>query len=70
LNLIPLPPMDGSGVLHGLFPGSLGRLLDSLRGNPAMSLLGLGVAWLIFPHVFRPIFGIVLTLLYSGTFGL
>jgi len=69
LNLIPLPPMDGSGVLHGLFPNSFGRLLDSLRANPAMSLLGLGVAWLIFPHVFTPVFGIVLSLLYSLPFG-
>ena len=30
-NLIPVPPLDGSKVLSGLLPGSLGRAYDNFR---------------------------------------
>lgn len=68
-NLVPLPPLDGSGVLHGLFPGSLGRLIDTLSANPMMSLLGLVLAWQVFPPISRPVFRIVLGLLHPGLYG-
>ncbi len=63
-NLIPLPPLDGSGVLQGLFPATAGRLFDSLAGNPMLSLFGLLVAWRIFGYIFRPAFNVLLVLLY------
>jgi Zn-dependent protease len=63
-NLIPLPPLDGSGVLQGLLPGTAVRLFDSLAGNPMLSIFGLLVAWRIFGYIFRPAFGILLVLLY------
>jgi Zn-dependent protease len=63
-NLIPLPPLDGSGVLQGLFPATAGRLFDSLTGNPMLSLFGLLIAWRIFGYIFRPAFGVLLALLY------
>lgn len=67
-NLLPLPPLDGSGVLHGLFPDSLGRFIEMLRGNPMMSLLGLMVAWQIFPPVVGPALRCVLELLHPGVY--
>ncbi len=63
-NLIPLPPLDGSGVLQGLFPATAGRLFDSLAGNPMLSLFGLLVAWRIFGYIFSPAFKVLLVLLY------
>ncbi len=63
-NLIPLPPLDGSGVMQGLFPATAGRLFDSLAGNPMLSLFGLLVAWRIFGYIFRPAFKVLLVLLY------
>ncbi|HET6373372.1 MAG TPA: M50 family metallopeptidase, partial [Candidatus Polarisedimenticolia bacterium] len=66
-NLLPLPPMDGSGILQGLFPTGIGRLIDLLRANPMMSLLGLLVAWQIFPSIFQPVMSLVLGLLYAGS---
>jgi len=66
-NLLPIPPMDGSGVVHGLFPDSIGRVIESLRGNPMMGLLGLLAAWRIFPYIFQPIFNRVLDWLYAAT---
>jgi Zn-dependent protease len=65
-NLIPLPPLDGSGVLQGLFPATAGRLFDALSGNPMLSLLGLLVAWRIFGYIFGPAFGMLLALLHPG----
>jgi Zn-dependent protease len=66
-NLLPIPPMDGSGVVHGLFPDSIGRVIESLRGNPMMGLLGLLAAWRIFPYIFQPIFDRVMDWLYAAT---
>lgn len=68
-NLVPLPPLDGSGVLRGIFPASVGRLLDTLSGSPMVSLLGLLLAWQVFPPIFRPFFGMVLELLHPGVYG-
>jgi len=63
-NLIPVPPLDGAGVLSGFFPGSLGSLYERMRKMPAFELLGLIVAWRIFPEVARPAFRVVRGLLY------
>jgi Zn-dependent protease len=63
-NLLPLPPMDGSAVLAG-WVTRLGRLRDQLRSTPWASLAGLALAWLIFPYVFRPVLGWVLSRLYA-----
>ncbi len=63
-NLIPLPPLDGAGILQGLMPGAAGRLFGSLSGNPMLSIFGLLVAWRIFGFIFQPAFGILLRLLY------
>ncbi|HEY3175218.1 MAG TPA: site-2 protease family protein [Candidatus Polarisedimenticolia bacterium] len=67
-NLLPLPPLDGSGVLHGLFPDSVGRVIEMLSRNPMMSLLGLVLAWQVFPQVFMPAFALVLWLLHPGIY--
>jgi len=55
-NLIPVPPLDGAGVLSGFFPATLGTLYDKLRRVPAFELLGLLLAWRIFPYLARPVF--------------
>jgi Zn-dependent protease len=55
LNLIPLPPLDGASVLAGL-----ARPFRMLRAqfltSPIAGLVGLLVAWRVFPYVFRPIY--------------
>ncbi len=65
-NLIPVPPLDGSGVLRGLMPGRVGRFLETMAANPMLSLLGLIVAWRMAGFFLRPAFSIVLFLLYAG----
>ncbi|HZE88340.1 MAG TPA: site-2 protease family protein [Verrucomicrobiae bacterium] len=63
-NLIPLPPLDGSGVLSGLLPGSVGKGLDGVARNPMMSLIGLMLAWRLFDYVYPPAFSLLLVLLH------
>jgi len=62
-NLFPLPPLDGSGVVSGLFPDSLGRVIETLSGNPMMSLLVLLVVSRVVGFVYAPVLGFAVALL-------
>jgi len=63
LNLLPLPPLDGSSVLAGLAP-PFRALRARLLANPLAGLVGLLVAWQVFPFVFAPVYSVVLGWLY------
>lgn len=65
-NLLPLPPLDGSGVVQGLAPGATGRFFEMLRGNPMMGLLGLLLAWKLIGYLVGPAFSLLLALLHPG----
>jgi len=68
LNLIPLPPLDGSAAIPLLLPaGAAARYQQFLFGNPALGLIGMLAAWQLFRFVFQPIFLIAVNLLYPGT---
>jgi Zn-dependent protease len=62
-NLVPLPPLDGAGVLEGAAPRATAGFFQLLRDVPAVELLGLLVAWRYFPFVAYPALGVVVTLL-------
>ena len=63
-NLIPLPPLDGAGVVQGLMPGTVGGALAQVAANPMLSMMGLLIAWRVFDFVFGPAFAVVLGLLH------
>ena len=65
-NLIPLPPLDGSGIVP-LFINKEKAVnyLDFIHNTPLL-FVGLFVAWKVFGHVFDPIHNIFLNLLYPG----
>jgi Zn-dependent protease len=65
-NLIPVPPLDGAGIVEGLFPKSLGKLYDKLREVPVLQIVGLLVAWNVFPKLSEPAFLIVIGLVRPG----
>lgn len=65
-NLLPIPPLDGAGVAEGLFPNSLGKLYDYMREIPVLQIVGLLIAWNIFPAVGGPAYWFVLGLVHSG----
>lgn len=67
-NLIPLPPLDGSGALPlVLGPIATRRYQDFLWGNPVLNWIGLLVAWRLFDVLFGPIFTGAVNLLYPGS---
>ena len=39
INLIPVPPLDGAGVIEGLFPNSLGRIIRELKRQPIVIVI-------------------------------
>jgi Zn-dependent protease len=62
-NLIPLPPLDGASVLEGTTSRVTGSFYQRLREIPGYEMLGLLVAWQVFPYVSRPVLGWALSLL-------
>ncbi len=65
-NLLPLPPLDGSAVIKIFLPDRLAEGLRSLEGNGAFSMLGLLLAWRVFPEIVGPLFSTVLWLVHPG----
>ena len=63
-NLLPLPPLDGSAVLSGLLPERHAVAVREFSSNGMMSMMGLLVAWQVFPAVTDPLFSLVLRLVY------
>lgn len=63
-NLIPLPPLDGSGALALLVSEDGARRLRALVGSPRFSMLGILVAWFLIGPIFRPVHLMAVNLLY------
>lgn len=64
-NLLPVPPLDGSGGLVLLLPAH--QKVDYLRRlsvNPQLALFGLFIAWQVFSWVFDPVFTASVNLMY------
>lgn len=70
-NLLPLPPLDGSGALPlVLSPGATRRYQDVMWSTPMIGWMGMILAWQIFPDLFGPLFFGAVNLLYPGiTYG-
>lgn len=65
-NMLPLPPLDGAAVFSVALPGRIGAILKEASSNPMMSMIGLVVAWQVFPEVSDPLFSFVLRLIHPG----
>jgi Zn-dependent protease len=67
LNLLPIPPLDGSAALP-LFmsAGATRRYQEFMMRNAGLGLIGIFVAWQVFDKVFQPVFLLAVNLLYPG----
>jgi len=65
-NLIPLPPLDGSAILPGFMSDETAVRFHALLRQPMFSLIGLLVAWNVFPRISGPLLTLALNLLYPG----
>lgn len=64
-NLIPLPPLDGSGALPLVMSDRLAvRYRQALR-HPGIAMAGLLAAWWLFPSVLWPLARMAVELLFS-----
>jgi Zn-dependent protease len=67
LNLIPVPPLDGSAAVPlFLSPEAGGRYQQFLWSQPMLGWFGMLVAWRLFDVLFRPLFLLAISLLYPG----
>lgn len=63
-NLLPLPPLDGSAVLNGILPERHASRLREFQSNAMMSMVGLVVAWRVFPLITDPLFTLLLRIVH------
>ena len=67
VNLIPIPPLDGSGALPLILPERWTQQYQRLLwGQPGLAWLGILIAWQVFGAIFRPVFLFAVNLIYPG----
>jgi len=68
-NVIPLPPLDGAGIVTGLAPGLRG-LYDTIQRLPYSGIVTMVLLIYVLPYLFWPVFDAVDHLLpYPTRFG-
>jgi Zn-dependent protease len=65
-NLLPLPPLDGGAILEIFLPEPLARQLGEWSRQPMFQLIGLLIAWRVFPLIADPLFMLVLKAVHPG----
>jgi Zn-dependent protease len=65
-NLLPLPPLDGASVITLFLPDQAATRMRDLATNAMFSMVGLVVAWQVFPVIVGPLFSFVLLLVHPG----
>jgi Zn-dependent protease len=65
-NLIPLPPLDGSGVLVLFLPPAAADKWIEFTRSPGTRMFGLIIAWQVFGKLFAPLHHFAIGLLYPG----
>ena len=65
-NLLPLPPLDGGAILEIFLPQRVAQQLGELSRQPMFQVVGLLIAWKVFPMIARPLFAMVLMLVHPG----
>jgi Zn-dependent protease len=65
-NLLPFPPLDGSGLPLLFMRTTQAERYHEFIANPAFGWIGLIIAWQAFGHVFGRLHGLGVNLLYLG----
>lgn len=64
LNMLPVPPLDGSGAIALVLPASWVEAYQSLCRQPVVAIVALLLVWNFAGHVFRPCFRLAVAWLY------
>lgn len=65
-NLMPLPPLDGSGIIPFLLSREKAVAYMDFIHNSQLSLLGIFFAWKAFDYIYGPVHLLFINLLYPG----
>jgi len=65
-NLLPLPPLDGSGAVQVLLDRESALKFMEFTRQPAFGFIGIILAWNLFDYIFDPIHLLSINLLYPG----
>lgn len=69
-NLLPVPPLDGSGVVPlFLSEEATRRYQQMIWGNPQFGFIGILIAWYAFDFVFSPVWTLAINILLPGSYG-
>lgn len=66
LNIFPIPPFDGAGILSLFLNDNAARSFRKVITNPLFGFLGLIIAWYIFTPLFNWVYPGVMNLIYWG----
>ncbi|MBJ21489.1 MAG: site-2 protease family protein [bacterium] len=66
LNMIPLPPLDGSGAIPLLLPEGWLAGYRRIVQQPMFSIIGIVIVWNVIGELFRPLFFAAIGLIYPG----
>ncbi len=67
LNMLPIPPLDGSGALPLLLSDrTIPRYQQFIWTQPGLALIGIIIAWQVFGQIFQPIFLFAVNIVHPG----
>jgi Zn-dependent protease len=65
-NLIPVPPLDGSGIIPFILSKERAVAYMDFLHSSQLSFIGIFVAWKAFDYVFDPVHLLFISILYPG----
>ncbi|HXF99309.1 MAG TPA: site-2 protease family protein [Bacteroidota bacterium] len=65
-NLLPVPPLDGSGALPLFMSERMGQRYMLVMHRSGVALLGLLLAWQVFGYAYAPLHRAAMSMLYPG----
>ncbi|MFQ5529744.1 MAG: site-2 protease family protein [Gemmatimonadota bacterium] len=69
-NLLPFPPLDGSGAVPLLLSDEhTAKYQQMMWGSPGLSWMGILLAWYAFDFVFDPVWTLAINILLPGSYG-
>jgi Zn-dependent protease len=68
LNLIPMPPLDGSSVIGLFFNEEKAANIQHFMNNPSFGFIGLLLVWKVFNPIFHIAFLFIVSMIYPGVY--
>lgn len=66
-NLLPFPPLDGSGALPLVLSREMAsRYQELIWSKPALAWIGILLAWQLFPAIYSPVWTFIVNLIHPG----